>query len=540
MKIKPILILTTTFLSTAAIFFACKELDLTRQVAIKTTEVINITTESAIVKGEILDLGEGIIDHGVYYHTEPNAQNGEVLSLGAATGVGEFTTIVEGLQAGVTYYTRTFGFDGTTYVYGEEKQFAALDGIATITTNSIENITAVSAACSGSISEFFGSVVERGICYSYISNPTVDDFKIEEGSGIGAFTCSLSELSVNTLYYVRAYAFNGKGLVYGNEQTFLTLDGLPTLKTIAATNITAITATSGGNIIDDGGFSITARGICWSKNNHPTIENSFLVDGIGIGEIICTMTSLTEHTTYFVRAYATNINGTAYGNEISFETYGAVVDIDGNTYKTVIIGEQEWMAENLKVTHYSDGIEIPLVTSNSIWSNLDDNNIEDAFCYYNNNVNGEKYIYGALYTFAAAKKACPTGWHLPSDAEWTILVNFLITNGYNWDSTIIEDKIAKSLASSNGWNSSSREGAVGYDQSSNNRSRFTALPGGTRGGSSTPGTFDFLGNTGYWWSSTAYDDSKSYYRYLYYNRDNTEGGQVSLKSFGISVRCVKD
>ncbi|MDA3893893.1 MAG: fibrobacter succinogenes major paralogous domain-containing protein [Salinivirgaceae bacterium] len=518
-----ILIGLSVLMLVTAISFACKKLDLTRQMAIKTIEVSNITTESATVQGEIIDLGEGIIDHGVYYHTEPNAQNGLKVSLNKSTGVGGFTTIVEGLQAGITYYTRTFGFDGTTYVYGEEKQFTALDGIATITTDGVENITAVSAICSGAISESFGNVVERGICYSISSNPTLVDLKIKQGSGTGEFTCSISELTINTTYYVRAYATNSGSTVYGNQQTFTTQDGFPVLTTKAVTGITTTTATSGGNITSDGGYAITVRGISWGTSSNPTIADNKNVDGSGTGNFRSSLTGLTENTTYYVRAFATNSIGTKYGQQESFvtneQTEGTLTDIDGNSYKWVKIGNQTWMAENLKTTHYPNGNVIPLVTDNTTWGNLGDNNTDDAYCYYNNNANNEADTYGALYTYAAAKDACPTGWHLPSDAEWTTLKNYISAEGHNG----IEGTTLKAIA---GWNNNGN-GTNNYD--------FSALPGGHR----DSGSFAWQGTEGFWWSSTELFISSNYIRNL--------GSSFSIinpisspKSIGLNIRCIKD
>jgi uncharacterized protein (TIGR02145 family) len=214
------------------------------------------------------------------------------------------------------------------------------------------------------------------------------------------------------------------------------------------------------------------------------------------------------------------------------------VDVDGNRYKTVQIGSQEWMEENLKVTHYPDGSSIPLITNNNTWSKLKDNNTDDAYCYYNNNSSSE---YGALYTYAAALKACPEGWHLPSDAEWSELEKYLANNGYNYDGTTDgdRDKIAKAMATDSGWNLSSRIGAVGNSDypSKRNSSGFSGLPGGIR--SSYDGTFGTAGYYGYWWSVTENSGTNAYYRYLYYDSANVSRYH-SYKSSGFNVRCVRD
>jgi hypothetical protein len=155
---------------------------------------------------------------------------------------------------------------------------------------------------------------------------------------------------------------------------------LPTLTTIAIENVTNNSATSGGSITADGGSPVTQRGICWATTQNPTTANNTAVSGSGTGSFTANLTGLTANTTYYVRAYAINTAGTAYGNQLSFTTtsggtggsqfnpnltYGSVSDIDGNTYKTIQIGSQVWMAENLRTTKYRDGSNIPVVTDNT-------------------------------------------------------------------------------------------------------------------------------------------------------------------------------
>ncbi|MCF8225449.1 MAG: PKD domain-containing protein [Bacteroidales bacterium] len=217
---------------------------------------------------------------------------------------------------------------------------------------------------------------------------------------------------------------------------------------------------------------------------------------------------------------------------------GTLTDIDGNVYETVSIGTQVWMAKNLKVTHYPDGSAIPLVTENTAWGNLGDNNTDDAMCYYNNNSSSE---YGALYTYAAALNACPAGWHLPSDAEWIELENFLADNGYNYDGTTGggRDKIAKAMATASGWTSSTTTGAVGNSDypDKRNASGFSGLPGGYRRYNN--GAFYPAGNFGYWWSSTEYSSISAYYRFLTYSHASVYRFNYD-KSGGFSIRCVRD
>jgi uncharacterized protein (TIGR02145 family) len=211
---------------------------------------------------------------------------------------------------------------------------------------------------------------------------------------------------------------------------------------------------------------------------------------------------------------------------------GTVTDADGNVYQTVKIGNQEWMVENLRVTKYSDGTPIPLETSLANWSSA----TSPKFCFYNNTTNADTIKrFGAIYngyvvSSSNSKKIAPTGWHVPSDAEWSTLQNYLIGSGYNWDGTKTNDKTAKSLAAKTGWHSDSTTGAIGCDLTKNNASGFSALPGGQR---DLNGWFDGMGSFGYWWSATG-----SNYHYLFFLY-GTLGGSGVGSTGGCSVRLVK-
>jgi uncharacterized protein (TIGR02145 family)/uncharacterized repeat protein (TIGR02543 family) len=214
-----------------------------------------------------------------------------------------------------------------------------------------------------------------------------------------------------------------------------------------------------------------------------------------------------------------------------------VTDIDGNVYHTIRIGTQTWMVENLKTTKYTDGTSIPLVTDNTAWGGL----TTPGYCWYNNDEPTYKSTYGALYNWytvnpANLKKIAPAGWHVATDAELTTLENYLIANGYNWDGTIVGNKIAKALAAKTIWNKSTVAGAIGNDMITNNKSGFSALPGSYR---SQVGSFILLGILGCWWSSTEGDASYAYSRYLDCGKEIL-GRYCDLKGCGLSVRLLRD
>jgi uncharacterized protein (TIGR02145 family) len=217
---------------------------------------------------------------------------------------------------------------------------------------------------------------------------------------------------------------------------------------------------------------------------------------------------------------------------------GDITDADGNVYQSVRIGNQVWMTENLRVTKYSDGAAaVPYDTTTAGWTS----GTTPKYCFYNNTTSTSSIKkYGALYNWyvidpANPKKIAPTGWHVPTDAEWDTLQNYLIAKGYNWDGSTTGNKIGKSMAAKTDWQTHTSAGKVGCDLAKNNRSGFSALPGGIR----FNGTFTFQGGHGDWWSATAANASSAWDRYFHSELDNL--GRVSFsKSSGFSVRLVRD
>ena len=214
---------------------------------------------------------------------------------------------------------------------------------------------------------------------------------------------------------------------------------------------------------------------------------------------------------------------------------GSVTDIDGNVYQTVKIGNQVWTVENLRTTKYNDGTPIPLVTDKTAWKNLH----TPGYCYYNNTSNADSIRkYGALYNWYAVdtKKLAPKGWHVPTYAEWTILENYLIANGYNWDGTTAGNKIAKSLAEKDYWEPSQYQGHPGNDMSTNNTSGFSGCPGGSR---FSDGIFSLLGYNAIWWNATEYDASNAYISYISFGHEYCRKDPVK-KSQGEAVRLLSN
>ncbi|MDR2972977.1 MAG: hypothetical protein LBU83_13815 [Bacteroidales bacterium] len=191
-----------------------------------------------------------------------------------------------------------------------------------VTTNAVTNITATSATSGGNVTDNGNSpVTARGVCWSTSENPTIADNKTTNGTGTGSFTSDISGLDKETVYYVRAYATNSIGTAYGEQMNFTTKYlYLPTVTTANITSITTSSAQCGGDVTNEGFGSVTARGVCWSTSENPTIDDKKTTNGSGTGSFTSNITGLNQGTLYYVRAYATNEAGTAYGEQKNFSS----------------------------------------------------------------------------------------------------------------------------------------------------------------------------------------------------------------------------
>jgi uncharacterized protein (TIGR02145 family) len=325
---------------------------------------------------------------------------------------------------------------------------------------------------------------------------------------------------------------------------------LSALVTTSVSSIAQTTAVSGGNVMSDGGASVTARGVVWSTSSNPTVALSTKsTDGTGTGSFTSNLSGLTPNTTYYVRAYATNSAGTSYGNEVSFKTNAApppsnVTDIDGNIYPTVTIGTQVWMAENLRTTKYRDGSAIPVVASAITWAlNRDNSTPSPMMCWYNNDQSAyTANKMGALYNWYAInsatngnKNVCPSGWHVPSDAEWNVLIDNLDPL-YN-PTAITQSTTAGSKMKSTGTIQQGNGLWEPPNTDATNSSGFSGLPGGLRNAAN--GSFFDIGGLGHWWTSTEKSTLEVWYRSLFCNSGEVRRMPTG-KAPGLSVRCLKD
>ncbi len=318
-----------------------------------------------------------------------------------------------------------------------------------------------------------------------------------------------------------------------------TLNTIPDLNTNSVSVILKNTAVCGGSVTSNGGQSITKLGVCWSLSPSPTISDNITSDMADGDNFTSNIDNLIPNTKYYIRAYATNSNGTAYGNEVSFITtetniffnpnvsYESLTDYDGNVYKTVVIGTQTWMAENLRTTTLNDGTPISNVIDQSIWGSLQ----TPAYCYQNNTTDVDSILtFGSLYNWYTVNtgKLAPAGWHVPTEEEFETLIHYVGDNHH------LSDDYAAGFRL--------REGGTvhwqfAYNTTTYNETGFTVLPAGFR--SSTQ--YASLRYTGSFWCSTV--DSNYYNsgrKYTFSDADNNIEDGYCYKYCGISIRCIKD
>ena len=292
---------------------------------VTTATISNIAQTTATGGGNVTsDGGASVTAKGVCWSTSqnPTISNSHTTD---GSGTGAFISDITGLTLYTTYYVRAYATNSAGTAYGSQVSFTSLQSISipTVTTTAISNIAQTIATSGGIVTSDGGSAVTtKGICWSTSQNPTTSNSYTADGTGTGAFSSSIVGLTANTIYYVRAYATNSAGTAYGSQVNFTTLPNatIPTVTTATISNIAQTTATSGGNVTSDGGASVTAKGVCWSTSQNPTTSNSHTTDGIGTGSFSSSITGLTANTNYYVRAYATNSAGTAYGSQVNFTT----------------------------------------------------------------------------------------------------------------------------------------------------------------------------------------------------------------------------
>ncbi len=513
---------------------------------VMTTGVADVAYLSATVNGSVVYIGGApVAAKGFCYDTvmHPTVESNMV---NCGSGSGSFSTNLLNLKSSTTYFVRAYATNMWGTNYGDELSFTTLvEHAPSVEILPASEISYTSFVCSGDVTDSGTySVTARGFCWSTDPDPVMTGEHLHVGNGSGTFSAMLANMQPETTFYVRAYAVNAAGVTYSTPITVSTLS--PTIPTVSTDTVNGYNECT-GTVLADGNAPVTQRGFCYDTLPSPTLENGVVIaDGSGLGEFTATLTGLPVGKLYFVRAFATNAKGTAYGNQIHFHASSCdtktLTDYDGNVYNTVAIGTQCWMKENLKTTHYSDGWPIDYAYE-----------VTNEPSYYypcSNNASGTNNVaeFGLLYNRPAVMRndastsnavpsgvqgICPIGWHVPSYAEWTQLTQYLtLQNQYLCDNNT--NAIAKSLAASSGWSNSDCNCCVGNNQSANNATGFNALPAGFYWGNS-------VGQCGqrasFWTCSWGYWNFQ--YCRLSYD-DNKLSAEYTDEKTGLSVRCLRD
>ena len=362
--------------------------------------------------------------------------------------------------------------------------------VPTVTTSAVTQITETSAVAGGNVTADGGaSVTERGVVYGTLENPTVGNSKVVGGNGTGMFTCNLTGLQPNTKYYVRAYAVNKKGTVYGEQVSFTTLTPIvvPTVMTHVITQIAETTAVAGGNVTADGGASVTERGVVYGISENPTVGNSKVVGGSGTGTFTCNLTGLQPNTKYYVRAYAVNKKGTAYGEQVSFTTLEEV----SATPEYVDLGlSVKWADRNVGATkpeEYGDYFAWGETAPKEVyeWSTYKWCNGSETTLTKYNTVSSRGTVDNKTtleLSDDAARVNWGGSWRMPTEAE------------------------QEELRANCTWTWTTQNGVNGYKVTSKSNGNSIFLPAaGYRNDSSLVSA----GSYGYYWSSSLYTDTPS-------------------------------
>jgi uncharacterized protein (TIGR02145 family) len=443
---------------------------------------------------------------------------------------------VTGLNPGSIYNFRIKAENSLGITYSDNMNFTTLGGLSTASVQAATNIYLNNAVLNGLINPNYLSTTvafQWGLTTSYGNY-----IEIPQGPFTGHTSIpvnyEITGLSVGTTYHFRIEAVNWWGTSYSDDLTFKTLGQVPTAVPQQAFDIQYISATLPGTVnpnllsttVSFEYGTTTSYGTTLGALPSPITGNNPVNVSVGLY-------GLTSGTTYHYRIKATNELGTTMSDDMIFTSLAPITDIDGNNYNIKTLGTQVWMTENLKTTKYRNG-DIIGTTATPFTDVSSETTPKYQWAYNGDESNAA--IYGRLYTWHVlddVRGVCPAGWHVPSDAEWTKLTDYLISNGYGYGGSGVN--IGKSLATTWGWNTDPTPGNVGNDQASNNTSGFNAAPSGIR----EPDSYLFLGSTTGWWSTTLNEVIWAGTLNIGYSYAILGEGYMQ-KYLGYSIRCLKN
>jgi len=486
--------------------------------AVTTSAVTSITTTSAVSGGTVTDDGgASIIAKGVCWNIsdKPTIENNKTAE---SSTTGSFTSTLSQLGPGTTYYIRAFATNSAGTSYGESITFKTLGDKPVSQTNSVSNITINSATLKGTINP---NLLRTTVAFEWGTSISYGNTIIATGSPFSGSTSSdvsidLTGLTPGTTYHFRITATNDLGITNSDDMQFTTLGQLPAVGSVTAVENKYSAIVNGSvnpnylssNVVFEWGLT-TDYGNTVSPAQNPITGNisqnvSIELSGLSLG------------TTYHFRIKVSNQLGTAVSDDKSFITLAPITDLEGNVYDVVRIGTQVWTVQNLNVTRYSNGDPIENITENSTWNTL----TTAGYCDYNN-IPSNSTVYGKLYNWYAvndSRNLCPTGWHVPIDLEWGVMLNL-----YGWDNAT-GGKLKET-------------GIIHWsypNTGATNESGFTALPGGARYSTGYTGITEY----GNWWGASRPDFLIQIG--LFYYKSSFMAWSFSDKTMGLSVRCLKN
>jgi uncharacterized protein (TIGR02145 family) len=504
------------FIILITFIFSCEKKELP---GLTTDEIFNITGTTAQCGGVVISEGTGtIIAKGVCWSLgkSPSINDNKTQD---GSGTGSFISNLSGLNGATTYFVRAYATNSVGTGYGISIPFTTLGQVPTIMGAPATNIGVSKGTLNAFVAANFLSTMvsfEYGVTTDYGYTISVNQSPLTGDSLINIST-DISGLTAGTTYHFRVKASNSLGTSFGNDFTFTTLGQIPSVMTLSSSDISISSAILNGFVNANYLSTIVTfeYGTSINYSNSSTAIQSPLngYSGTSVNTII---EGLNSGVTYHFRIRAKNSIGESFSNDMIFTTL--IKDIDGNVYHIIHIGNQEWLSENLKTTKYNDNSDIPKVTDANVWNFIS----TAAYCWYNNDSAKNKNTNGALYNWNTVKtsKLCPIGWHVPSDNEWTVLINFL--GGESVSGGKLKERDFSHWHNPN-YGATDEVG-------------FMALPGGLR---FYGGAYEFLSYGCYWWSSFQSTITGAWGRSIQNSSSSIDRG-IFPTFFGLSVRCIRD
>ncbi|WP_299057119.1 FISUMP domain-containing protein [uncultured Polaribacter sp.] len=491
--------------------------NLSNSIEITTRDISQINSIGAVSGGTIgSDGGASITSKGLVWSTVPNPSVDLNTKTDEGPGASNFSSTISGLTPLTNYFYRAYATNSLGSFYGNTYNFTTSDALPTVVTKPIVEISYLSAKSGVEITNLGSAITQSGIIYN--ENPQLLSVNansnfIVEGDGL----LSIENLIPGSIYYVRAFAENNNGIAYGEIVSFTTLTDDLTVTTGQFTNLTFNgVEINGNNVNNDGSLAVIERGVIISEYMNglyliSDYDNYINKSGSGVGTFNVNVSELEQGKRYFYRAYAKNEAGIiqygVFSDNYQFVTpfnYGSVSDIDQNSYNTIAIGNQVWMAENLKVTRFNNGINLTQSTSSQFW-------------YSNDNVNTSLYssiegrvYYNSTVVVANNYNICPQGWRIPTKNDWDILISSL-----DFPNT----PVVNLMSNSNEWQ------------------LFQGTPNGFNlklyGAISADGVwYNYRQSTSLWLSNYKVAFSKNNYNYSLQD--------LSYGDKGVCIRCIKE